>query len=463
LAPCARVVSVVDVGKVAPTENRAELAPTRGTLYLAPLAEHTFDILVDYFRRAAIPFSEPHPEMLAVTLAPGRLRQLSQDFASLLSSGELQESRALVVAPGTVPTISELPRTQSLSALIGKVQGEWLVDLLLEDRLITHYQPILRCNLPDHVFAYESLLRGVDQDGALIPPNVIFSVAKSAELLSQLDRAARFAAIRGAVTHRLDSKLFINFIPTAIYDPAFSLSATVLEIEKSQIEPSRIVFEVVESEQVPDVDRLLRILDFYRDAGFTVALDDLGAGYSSLTLLTRLKPEFVKLDVELVRDVDRDPYKANIAHKLLELARSLGIQTIAEGVETRGEWEWLGEHECDFVQGFYFGRPAAPPELNRVGPPRGLASGTGPHPVIHHGARAPVAPSPIATPAPQLVAPSVASHAVAAASARLAAVPAPIQPAAPAPTPAPDEEVRRLREKVGELVMELDAVRRRLG
>jgi EAL domain-containing protein (putative c-di-GMP-specific phosphodiesterase class I) len=417
--------------------NGFEAAPTTGTLYLAVPAAHTLAALRDYLGRAAVPWSEPHPEMIAVPLAPGRLHQLSHDLSTLLTPVELQEARTLVVAPGVVPTISELPHTQSLSALIGRVQGEWLVHLLREERLVTHYQPIVPCRTPHDVFAYESLLRGVDHEGTLIPPSIILGVARSAELLSHLDRAARFAAIRGAVAHKLESKLFINFIPTAIYDPVSSLSATILEIERSEIDPSRIVFEVVESEQVPDVDRLLRILDTYRDAGFMVALDDLGAGYSSLTLLTRLKPDFVKLDIELVHNVDMDGYKANIAVKLLELARSLGIQTIAEGVETRGEWQWLSEHDCDYVQGFFFGRPAWPPEpLGGFTAMRELPRNPG----------APRCwPAPSRRVAPLETAPWVRGSVEV------------------APVPGRDDEIRRLREKVGELVMEIDSLRRGLA
>ncbi len=394
-----------------------ESSTTKGTLYVALPIPQIATTLCEYLERANMPFGEPHPGMVAIPLAPGRLQQISQDLGKVLSPAEMQDARTLVVGPGIVPSISELSHTQSLSALIGHIQGEWLVDLLREDRLITHYQPIIPCRSPDGIFAYESLLRGVEHNGTLIPPKVIFSVAKSAELLSLLDRTARFAAIRGAVKHQLESKLFINFIPTAVYDPQFSLATTVLEIQKNKIDPARIVFEVVESEQVPDVDRLLRILDAYRDAGFQIALDDLGAGYSSLTLLTRLKPDYVKLDVDLVRDVDHDSYKANIAVKLLELARSLGIETIAEGVETRGEWQWLLEQRCDYVQGFFFGRPASPPARFAA--------------------------------LPMLAASSVAHR--------------PVSPARPRVGDHPGDEVRRLREKVGELVMELDSVKQRLA
>lgn len=110
-----------------------------------------------------------------------------------------------------------------------------------------------------------------------------------------------------------------------------------------------------------DVDHLLGILSFYRRAGFRVALDDLGAGYSSLNLLARLRPDFVKLDMELIRGIDVDPYKAVVVDKLLDLAREVGAISVVEGVETEGEWRWAEAHGADLVQGFLCARPQADP------------------------------------------------------------------------------------------------------
>ena len=104
----------------------------------------------------------------------------------------------------------------------------------------------------------------------------------------------------------------------------------------------------------------------YRDAGFKVALDDLGSGFSSLNLLTMLCPDFIKLDMGLIRDVDSHPVKATIALKLLEAARELGIATIAEGVETLAEWAWVRDHGADYVQGYLFARPGSPPPAPRL-------------------------------------------------------------------------------------------------
>lgn len=229
---------------------------------------------------------------------------------------------------------------------------------------------------PESVFAYECLLRGLE-DAGIVAPGPMFEVASSAGLLFNLDRDARITAIREAAKHGIEKNLFINFNPTSIYDPTYCLQSTMKAFEQTDLQPSQIVFEITESEKVDNTEQLIDIVDFYRDAGFRIALDDLGAGYSSLNLLTELKPDFIKLDIQLVRNVGSDPYKSHIAAKLLELARDLDVKTVAEGVETREEWGWLQEHGADYLQGFLFAHPGSPPptpraprELHNSGPQR---------------------------------------------------------------------------------------------
>ena len=87
----------------------------------------------------------------------------------------------------------------------------------------------------------------------------------------------------------------------------------------------------------------------------------MGSGYSSLNLIHRLRPDFMKLDMDLIRGVDRDPYKATVARKVVELARDLGVHTIAEGVESAGEMAWVRDHGATFAQGWFIAKPASPP------------------------------------------------------------------------------------------------------
>lgn len=330
-----------------------------GTLFLAPPLAHTRRTLRKALEGRGIAFSEPGSLMLSVPLAPGRLEAVLEASVEGLSDAERRDTRALVLGEGASPSIADLLNTMPLSTLIAKVQERWLIEMIRERRLTTHFQPIVRADDIGEVHAFECLLRGQKADGSLVAPTSMYDAARDADVLFQLDRAARLTAIREAVAHRVRERLFINFNPSSIYDPAYCLKSTVAAIESAGIEPGRIVFEVVESDQVA-VD-LLAIMATYRRAGFKVALDDLGAGYGSLNLLSRLRPDVVKLDMKLVRDVDRDPYKAGITSTLLEMARKLGIATVAEGVETPEELAWFRAHGVDFVQGYLIARPASPP------------------------------------------------------------------------------------------------------
>ena len=105
---------------------------------------------------------------------------------------------------------------------------------------------------------------------------------------------------------------------------------------------------------------------YHKENGFGVALDDLGVGFSSLSLLIALRPDYVKLDRSLIQDVDTDAGKALIARKLLEVARELGLSAVAEGIERPEEWDWVRQHGAYFVQGYLFVRPDRSPPLRAV-------------------------------------------------------------------------------------------------
>lgn len=337
-----------------------------GKLYIAPPLSHTRSTLRRLLKRNDVSFEEVSEEVLAVGLTSDALARLAHEMAETLSAAEMEDSRALVMPEGTEFSINELARMQSLAELVAMVRGEWLVDTLREGRLTTHFHPIVEARNPDAVFAYECLLRGMESDGSSISPGPMFEVASAAGLLFNLDRDARITAIQEAARHGIESNVFINFNPTSIYDPVYCLRSTIEASEKTELRPNQIVFEITESEKVNDTEQLLNIIGFYRDAGFRIALDDLGAGYSSLNLLTELKPDFIKLDMQLVRDVGSDPYKSRIAAKLLDLAGSLEVASVAEGVETPEEWRWLQENGVDYIQGFLFARPGSPPPIPRI-------------------------------------------------------------------------------------------------
>ncbi len=301
---------------------------------------------------------------LTFTLTEERRRAALEALETNLSDIEREDTRALVTSVGVSPDSNDFPRVEPLARLVTRAQNGWLIDLLEQRRLTSHFQPIALAQSPDTIYGHEALLRGVAPDGTLISPKMLFDAARGAGLTFQLDLAARRSAIANAHSHGLQGALFVNFAPTAIYDPASCLRTTVAAVDAAGISRSSVVFEIVETERAHDTAHLRRILDYYREAGFRIALDDVGSGYSSLNLIHLLRPDILKLDMELVRDVHEDPYKARIAANLLDVASSLGIDSLAEGIETEGELQWVQAHGAKFVQGYLLGRPAPMPVSN---------------------------------------------------------------------------------------------------
>ena len=298
---------------------------------------------------------------IACAIPAGAIDRVTAAFREQLSDVERDDTRTLLVPPNAAPVADDLARVEPLSRLIARASSSWLIALLREERLTSFFQPIMLASSPTTVYGHEALLRGISTDGDLIAPRQLFESARDAGLLFQLDLAARRSAIGCAHTHGLQGKFFVNFAPTAIYDPASCLRSTVAAVDQAGIARSDVVFEIVETERAHDPKHLRNILDYYRGAGFRVALDDVGAGYSSLNLIHELRPDLLKLDMELIRNVDQDAYKARLVANLFDVATALGIDTLAEGIETAGEHAWVVDHGATYVQGFLLARPAPAP------------------------------------------------------------------------------------------------------
>lgn len=342
-------------------ELQAGVTPDHTTLYLIAPLPHTQGKLRGALRHELGFFPDVSTEVVQVPLHQDSAKRILQRLARTLSAPELRACRAALVPPGEVFGLQHMASVQSLHSLIARHDTGWLADLLLQQGLYSVFQPIVHAQSPTEVFAHECLMRGRLEDGREIGAGDILGAARAADLLFHVDREARLTAIRDASRHGIKTPLFINFNPTAVYDPEFCLRTTVASAKATGIPGERFVFEVIESDSVDDVDHLLRILNYYRDAGFRVALDDLGSGFASLNLLTQLRPDFVKFDRELIRNIDADHYKQKVVRKLVELAQDLGVATVAEGIERHDEWIWLRETGIQYLQGYLFARPAAPP------------------------------------------------------------------------------------------------------
>jgi EAL domain-containing protein (putative c-di-GMP-specific phosphodiesterase class I) len=242
------------------------------------------------------------------------------------------------------------------------------VGVLAEAEFWSVYQPIV--SLADRsVVAHEALLRG-QVDGTEIGAADLFFVAEHAGWLHRLDRIGRESAIGGAAGWLDGDDLFVNFNPTSIYRPQVCLATTERMVHQTGLAASQLVFEVVESHAVADRGHLVSVLEHYRSLGWRVALDDVGAGWSSLSLLAAVRPEVVKLDKELVQGLPQEGPRT-VVRAVVDMAHELGAVVVAEGVETEELAEHVTALGADLGQGWLFGRPVrpAPPQPEELALP----------------------------------------------------------------------------------------------
>jgi len=277
-----------------------------------------------------------------------------------LNQTEKENIHILILKSGTQPSFSHFAKTKTLDAWIILFKSQELISILKDGNITTFYQPILDTQSLE-IYGYECLSRGVKKDGNYMRPDLMFQAAKTTGMLFNLDRQCRESAIKTSAVKKIDRNIFINFLPTAIYNPEFCLQDTVKWLTQMEFNPSAITFEVVETENITNIEHLRTILEYYKDKGYNTALDDMGSGYSSLNILAELTPDIVKLDINMIRNIDTKPVKQAILEGIISIAQKTGFKLIAEGVETKAEYEWIKAKGVDYVQGFLFAKPSPEP------------------------------------------------------------------------------------------------------
>ena len=213
------------------------------------------------------------------------------------------------------------------------------------------FQPIVDVQARS-VFAHEALVRGTAGE----PAGSVLSHVTD-ENCYPFDQACREKAIRIAAGLGFRSHLSINFLPNAIYRPEVCIRSTLQAAREHGFPLGRIIFEAVEGEQVNDGKWLAEVLGEYKRIGFKTAIDDFGAGFAGLNLLADFQPDIVKLDMALVRGIDRSLPRRVIVSGVVSMCEQLGIGVIAEGIETRDEAQCLADLGIGLMQGYWFARP----------------------------------------------------------------------------------------------------------
>jgi EAL domain-containing protein (putative c-di-GMP-specific phosphodiesterase class I) len=210
------------------------------------------------------------------------------------------------------------------------------------------FQPIVLAN--GKVFAQEALMR--TGEPALPHPGAVLEAAARVERLFDVGRMVRASVADDIRTAPEGWLFFVNLHPEDLNDPSLYLADAPLSRASA-----RVVLEITERASLDDIPRLPERIAQLREMGFRIALDDLGAGYAGLTSFIRLEPEFVKLDMCLIRDVHQSDAKHKIVGSMVRLCHEMGKQIVAEGIECQAERDALVELGCDLLQGYYFAKP----------------------------------------------------------------------------------------------------------
>ncbi|UUD64893.1 EAL and GGDEF domain-containing protein [Pseudomonas seleniipraecipitans] len=240
--------------------------------------------------------------------------------------------------------------TEQLSAL-----GQ----ILAHGDLHSLFQPIVSLS-ERRILGYEALTRG-PSNSPLHSPITLFAAARQTGLLCELELACRKNACRRFSELKLDGLLFLNVSPDSLLDAHHQPGRTLQLLQAYGIPPSRVVIELTEQSPTDDFNLLDTALHHYRDMGFSIALDDLGAGYSSLRLWSELRPDYVKIDRHFIDGIHQDAVKREFVGSILQMAKASRAQVIAEGIELEEELAVLCEMGVDLLQGYLLCRPQDQP------------------------------------------------------------------------------------------------------
>jgi len=234
-----------------------------------------------------------------------------------------------------------------------EAQFEALRRIIAEKDVSCLFQPVV--HFPSRsVFGYEALTRG-PQGSDLAAPARLFALAEEAELLFELEKVCREKILLAAKDLPPDKVLFLNLNPRLVGDPRSQAGNL---FKSRQIGLGEMVLEITERTAIKDFETFREALERLKGLGLRVAIDDAGSGYSSLRAIAELRPEFLKVDMSIVRDVDKEEVKQSLVETILHLAGRTGSLTIAEGIEREEEYRTLADLGVEYGQGYFFARPA---------------------------------------------------------------------------------------------------------
>jgi EAL domain-containing protein (putative c-di-GMP-specific phosphodiesterase class I) len=345
-------------GKDYRTEDILALDEPRGLRFL---------IFLEPKRRRGLPFTaadlRAFRNRLLASLAPGIGRCA---FPYFQSPPEVDVGHALVIHNPLVHVERVLRRALASAVELAahertsqRIQDrERIQDVIVRGRIVTAYQPIFLIH-DRTILGFEALTRGSRGTG-LETADALFGAASDHGFLMELDRLCRERALLNSGRVPSNARLFVNTLPATIRDPQFRGKPLIDFLDKVQVSPDRIVIEITEKLVIENYSLFREAMAYYTDLGMSFAVDDVGAGYSGLEAIARLKPHFLKIDTNLVRGVHESSVNREMVKALSALGRGIGSTVIAEGIHTEEEVQALASLGIAYGQGFYLARPESP-------------------------------------------------------------------------------------------------------
>ncbi|MFH0926601.1 MAG: EAL domain-containing protein [bacterium] len=235
---------------------------------------------------------------------------------------------------------------------------EKLQELIIKEEIGTLFQPIV--NIVSHeIIGYEALSRG-PQDTEYESPYVLFTMAEETGLSFELDNICRKRALINAKGLGQYKKLFINILPASIHDPEFKGAYLKSFLKEINIDPHNVVLEISEKEAIENFNIFKKTSNYFKEIGFAIAIDDTGIGYSNFESLLELEPNYIKIDISMIHQIERNKLKQELVKAINQISSNMGSKVIAEGIETKEEMDVLLHLGVIYGQGFLFAKPAPP-------------------------------------------------------------------------------------------------------
>lgn len=273
----------------------------------------------------------------------------------------------MLIAPSQhLSSVTDSPRDPG-------VTSETLGDILRLRQISTLLQPVVDLK-QRRILGYEALSRG-PSDSHLHNPTALFDTAFRSGQLSTLELLCRETALKHFQHLGLPGVLFLNATPISLFQASHAAHHTLALLEKVGLSPEQVVIELTEQHPLEDFALVREAIRHFHELGFRIALDDLGGGYAGLRMWSELQPDYVKIDKHFVQGIHEDTVKQGFVRSILDIARDLNCQVIAEGIETVEEYQCIRSLGIGIGQGYYFARPHTLPPVSL--PPKLFDQSTG--------------------------------------------------------------------------------------